>query len=551
MTEEKKEMERGRYLFRKSVMTENEKDEKRQKRNAKRLDMSTDELNDEREKNRKKRAELTSDDLIEEREKNRKKRAELTSDDLIEEREKNCKKRAERTSDDLIEEREKNRKKRTELTSDDLNEERERNYKKRLAMSSTELEHEKEKNKNKWQSTSPEKKEMIKEKIKNKRKDEKEKQNQTDIDAQISHVAATCLKEMLQFRKFCCSVCQRMFRKKGVKKLNKLVLLQQCDSSFRPIMEKCLSYTPKNAQENGEFICHTCNRNLKKNKMPSLALANMLELKPIPKSLLNLCDLELHLLALILPFSKTVGLRGGTYQGVKGESVYVPIDPDVVCNTVSSLPRKLTDPHLIPLKLKRRLRYRGYFMFQTIRKTNVEEALDWLVKNNPHYSHISKDPNWFTVDSSNPNAEAYLKLTSEDDIHPDVIPHEGDDSELINSMNDNDENSKNETEDEVDGKNLLYDSVFVDKVPSLPIKDDGNSFSIAPGEDKRPVSRISDSIDQMAYPGIFPYGEASFSQKREVSLSIGKYYQSLLQRQDSRCTKASFIFHAQNQVENN
>ena len=174
--------------------------------------------------------------------------------------------------------------------------------------------------------------------------------------------------------------------------------------------------------------------------MPALAIANQLELKPLPGPLENLCDLELQLLALILPFSKIVGLRGGAYQGVKGESVYVPIEPDRISNTVSILPRKLTDPQLIPLKLKRRLRFHGYYMFQTIRKSHVENALEWLIKNNPLYRTISKDPNWFDVDCSLPNAENYLKLTGHDATTHEIHPHE--DSEIDAVMTD-DKDSKN------------------------------------------------------------------------------------------------------------
>ncbi len=76
-------------------------------------------------------------------------------------------------------------------------------------------------------------------------------------------------------------------------------------------------------------------------KMPAQAIANDLELMPLPKELSNLCDLELQLLAQVIPFQKIVGLRGGAYQGVKGESVYVPIDPKRVSQTVTTLPRKL------------------------------------------------------------------------------------------------------------------------------------------------------------------------------------------------------------------
>jgi len=51
-----------------------------------------------------------------------------------------------------------------------------------------------------------------------------------------------------------------------------------------------------------------CLRNMKMGKMPAQAIANDLELMPLPKELSNLCDLELQLLAQVIAFQKIVGL---------------------------------------------------------------------------------------------------------------------------------------------------------------------------------------------------------------------------------------------------
>ena len=175
-----------------------------------------------------------------------------------------------------------------------------------------------------------------KEKYKDKKQKTKEK---NDLD-QILYMMERCRKEMSQFRKHCCSVCHRMFRKKGV-----VFLTGALKQSFIDINEelanRCFSYKPKIFEENPECICHTCHRNMKNNKLPRFAIANGLELKPLPKELSNLCSLEKQLIA-----------QG--YRGVKGESVYVPIEPTRVAKTLKTLPRKLTDAELIPLKLKRR-----------------------------------------------------------------------------------------------------------------------------------------------------------------------------------------------------
>ena len=59
-----------------------------------------------------------------------------------------------------------------------------------------------------------------------------------------------------------------------------------------------------------EYICVTCKRNLsnKRPKMPVQAVANGLDLLPIPDALSNLTDLERRLISLRIPFMKILSL---------------------------------------------------------------------------------------------------------------------------------------------------------------------------------------------------------------------------------------------------
>ena len=66
----------------------------------------------------------------------------------------------------------------------------------------------------------------------------------------------------------------------------------------------------------------------------------------------------------------------------------------------------------------------------------------------------------------------------------------------IVTQSQNIEETEEDMEDEVDGKNLIYDSVFVDQVPTLPVKEEKSSYSIAPGENKTPISRLTQNLDQ-------------------------------------------------------
>jgi hypothetical protein len=145
--------------------------------------------------------------------------------------------------------------------------------------------------------------------------------------------------------------------------------------------------------------------------MPAQAIANGLELKPQPSVIKNSCALEMRLLAQVIPFSKIVALKGAAYQGVKGESVYVPIQPDKIGKKITVLPNKLTLAHLVPLMLQRRLRYRGYYMREIIRRYAVINAFRWLRKNNPLYMrNIAYNEDWDKVDGTDENSENLKKM---------------------------------------------------------------------------------------------------------------------------------------------
>ena len=141
---------------------------------------------------------------------------------------------------------------------------------------------------------------------KNKKIKEQEK---NDIE-QINHMMKQCKKEFSEFRKYCCSVCHRMFRKKGVTKLSEETKKTyfKCNNE---LAKKCFSFKPRIFSNIGESICHTCSNNMKAGKLPRFAIANGLELKPVPEEISQLCDLERQLIAQIISFSKIVGLRGG------------------------------------------------------------------------------------------------------------------------------------------------------------------------------------------------------------------------------------------------
>ena len=102
-------------------------------------------------------------------------------------------------------------------------------------------------------------------------------------------------------------------------------------------------------------------------------------------------SLEVMLISKRIPFMKLVTLPKGKQIGIHGPAVNVPTNLDAIC---SILPRIPTETQLIPFKLKRRLQYKGHYMFQSVRPDKIMLALKWLKENNEFYSDIEISQDW-------------------------------------------------------------------------------------------------------------------------------------------------------------
>ena len=106
--------------------------------------------------------------------------------------------------------------------------------------------------------------------------------------------------------------------------------------------------------------------------MPPQAKANGLQLSPIPAELSCLNLLESRLICLRLPFMKMVALPTGKQRSIHGPAVNVPSKVDTVCDI---LPRLPSQSELVPLKLKRKLAYKGHYMYDYVTPQKPIEAL--------------------------------------------------------------------------------------------------------------------------------------------------------------------------------
>ena len=97
--------------------------------------------------------------------------------------------------------------------------------------------------------------------------------------------------------------------------------------------------------------------------MPVQAKANNLQLDPIPNELSTLNALEQRLISLRVPFMKLVALPSGKQRSIQGPAVNVPLKLYSLC---TMLPRLPTETELIAFKLKRKLNYKGHYMYDYV-----------------------------------------------------------------------------------------------------------------------------------------------------------------------------------------
>ena len=186
---------------------------------------------------------------------------------------------------------------------------------------------------------------------------------------------------------FTCTVCHRTMYRQHVILFHKDKYTKLTTAHYNIMLEPFI-YT---STDDRIWICVTCDRALKRGKMPRQAKANKLELDTVPSQLAGLNDVEVRLLSRRIPFMKIVALPRGKQKGIHGPAVNVPTRLDTLCSLLPRLPQEC---EIIPMKLKRRLCYKGHYMYDSVRPENMIDALNWLIKHNTHYCDVKMNNDW-------------------------------------------------------------------------------------------------------------------------------------------------------------
>jgi len=334
------------------------------------------------------------------------------------------------------------------------------------------------------------------------------------------------------------------------------------------------------------FICFTCHSSLQRGRLPAQSKSNGLNLEVIPNELSNLTTLERHIISRRIAFMKLLSLPRGKQLSIHGPAVNVPT---AVVPVMSILPRVATDDSFVPLKLKRKLSYRGHYMYGNINVQRVNSALNWLMSNNNLYADVSVANDWQESwkDNDSENVEdkgneadvvvdeqqPLLAVDGEDNCEEEVGEeierngHHNDSENMEDKGNEGDvvldeqqpllavdgeDNCEEEVGEEIEANGLrgiAYDTCLQED------DDEGKEkiVSVAPGEDQRPLPILEDKFfEELAFPDKFPLGSGGFaSQKRRVRLTPRKYFNQRVLDLDGRFAKdTDYLFAAQYAVEN-
>ncbi|XP_051816503.1 uncharacterized protein LOC127537664 [Acanthochromis polyacanthus] len=296
-----------------------------------------------------------------------------------------------------------------------------------------------------------------------------------------------------------------------------------------------------------EWICHNCDSHLSRGRIPTHAVANNLQLAPIPPELDQLNVLERQLIAKVLPFAKIIALPKGQQRAVHGAVVCVPSEVESVVN---SLPRPRTEAQLLHVKLKRHIRFKGHQHFYMVNVKKMLTALEKLREQHSEYTDVTIDEEaafqYLLQDSDDDNSNDEDSSQRGDDI-PDEELLQACDSCTEPLQANSAANTTTERQKEL-RPGLALDTCMQPPDIAQEILSYGDGiFSVAPAQGNKPVGFFAiPKLEAMAFPVQFPTGQNTLDEDRPIKLSPSRYFNARLFGADTRFAEdQSYLFFAQ------
>nr|XP_022310999.1 uncharacterized protein LOC111116305 [Crassostrea virginica] len=379
---------------------------------------------------------------------------------------------------------------------------------------------------NKQYNSSPKLRTIKKERVKRQRNAKQEKLKN------VEELIKAFKEKAKQGIDYSCCCCERLLFQNQVQKCERDSYSRDMNATNVAdlcIQEKfchqCSESCPVNCTKYRLWICYTCHRKIMSGKIPAESAVNNLGLETIPKELMDLNFLEKHLIALHIPFMKVMALPHGNQRNIHGPVVCVPSD----LRKVNNLPMKKGEDLLLRVKLKRKLKYKGYHEYQFVNPKHIHEALAFLKQNNYWYEHVSINTDCNDNDEQEIPEEIDEEISSENGGEP---PEENEVRQDVNELH---TVASDTCLQPVDIAQEVLDHYFDD------------IYDIAPGEGNNPVRLLQEyGNEAKTFPYLFPSGRFSWSEQRETRITLSRYFNNRLMNSDDRFAKDSnYIFFSQ------
>ncbi|XP_073323364.1 uncharacterized protein [Pagrus major] len=270
------------------------------------------------------------------------------------------------------------------------------------------------------------------------------------------------------------------------------------------------------------WICNTCHSKISKGVVPPECALNNLAVCPVPPELACLNSLEQHLIALHIPFMKMLALPKGGQNGVHGPVTCVPAN---IVQTSNLLPRTDMEGSLLPVKLKRKLTYKGHYEYQFVDSTRVRQALQYLKQTNVYYKDVEFNEVWINQFCREPDTDCNGGGEASADVGEDELLHDRQQHCMFQDT----------CLMPVDIGQETLDQYFDD------------ILNLAPAEGNSPVRLLSDHTNEAkCFPVLFPGGLGTYRDSRQHRLSLSRYFNNRILHADGRFAQnVEYIFFAQ------
>ena len=187
---------------------------------------------------------------------------------------------------------------------------------------------------------------------------------------------------------------------------------------------------------------------------------------------------------------------------------------------------------LLPVKLKRKLTYKGHYEYQFVDTMHVRQALQLLKESNVHYKDVVFNEDWVNEFCKETNVDVSEKDTGCSGAGAEVLADNGED-ELLHDRQ----------------QHCMYQDTClmpVDIGQEALNQSFDNILNLAPAEGNNPVRLLSDETNEAkCFPVLFPKGSPTYRDLRQHRLTLSRYFNNRILHADGRFAQnVEYIFFA-------